>query len=164
MVKKNLMLKNNRGFTFVELIIIMGIMTLLMMITTVNLLPIKQKVSLSTTVQSLITDIKQQQLKAMSGETGQGIYFDPDQKNYYVFKGSVYDPLNPTNFKISLDEQIIIVSLDFTDRQMIFLPESGEIGSFNPSFALNKIIFQNIASGEQRTVSINKFGVVANVQ
>lgn len=157
-------MKNKKGFTFVELVIVMGIITLLMMIASVNLLPVKQKVSLSTTVQSLITDIKQQQLKAMSGETNQGIYFDPDQKNYFVFKGGIYDPLNTTNFKVPLGDQILVTSLDFTNRQMIFLPESGEIGSFNPSFPLNKIILQNTFSGEQRTVSINKFGVITNVQ
>lgn len=159
-----MIIKNNQGFTFVELVIVMGIMTLLMMIASVNLLPVKQKVSLSTTVQSLITDIKEQQLKTMSGEADQGIYFDPDQKNYFVFKGGAYDPLNTTNFKIPLGDQIIITSLDFTNRQMIFLPESGEISSFNPSFTLNKIILQNTFSGEQRTVSINKFGVITNVQ
>lgn len=161
---KGLALSSSKGFTFVELVIVMGIMVLLMMITSVNLFPVSQKVSLSTTVQSLVTDIKQQQLKAMSGETNQGIYFDPDQKNYFVFKGNAYDPLNTTNFKIPLGNQIIVNSLDFTNRQMIFLPESGEISSFNPSFTLNKIILQNTVSGEQRTVSINKFGIITNVQ
>lgn len=155
-------LKNNQGFTFIELVIIMGIMTLLMMIASVNLFPIKQKVSLSTTIQSLISDIKQQQIKSMSGGTSQGIYFDENNKNYTIFKGTTYLSSNPTNFNIPLGDQIIILSIDFSGRQIILAPASGEIVGFQPT--ANKITLQNTVSNEQRTIFFNKFGIITNVQ
>lgn len=155
-------LKNNQGFTFVELVIIMGIMTLLIMIASVNLFPIKQKVSLATTIQSLISDIKQQQLKTMNGEAAQGIYFDSNQKNYIIFKGTTYQSSNPTNFNVPLGDQIIVSSIDFSGRQIILAPASGEIVGFQPT--ANKITLQNTVSNEQRTIFFNKFGIITNVQ
>jgi Tfp pilus assembly protein FimT len=157
-----MILKNNQGFSFVELLVIMGIITALIMISSVNLFPLKQKVSLSMTIQSLISDIKQQQAKSMNGESYQGVYFNTDQKNYILFKGSTYDTSNSTNFNIGLGDQIIVNSIDFANRQIIFTPGSGEIVGFLPSN--NKIILKNTVSGEIRTVNFNKFAVITNVQ
>lgn len=157
-----MILKNNQGFSFVELLVVMGIITTLIMISSVNLFPLKQKVSLSTTIQSLISDIKQQQTKSMNGESNQGIYFHTDQKNYIIFKGTTYNSVNSTNFNISLGDQIIVNSIDFANRQIIFTPGSGEIVGFLP--VNNKIILKNTVSGEIKTISFNKFGVITNVQ
>lgn len=154
-------IRNNPGFTFVEIVIVMGIMTLLMMIASFNFFPIQQKTSLSLTIQSLITDIKEQQLKAMSGQSTQGIYFNPDQKNYIVFKGATYESSNTSNFNIPLGNQIIVSSIDFNGRQLLFAPVSGEISNFASG---NKIVLQNTTSNEQRTVFFNKYGTVISVQ
>ena len=151
----------SKGFTFVEVVIVMGIMTILMMIASVNFFPIQQKTSLSMTVQSLITDIKEQQLKAMSGESTLGIYFTPDQNNYVVFKGTTYEQSNTTNFNIPLGSQITVYSIDFSGRQILFAPVSGEIRNF---LSGNRIILQNTTSHEQRTIFFNKYGTVTNVQ
>lgn len=156
-----MIIKNNQGFTFVEIVIIMGIMTLLTMIASFNFFPIKQKVSLVTSVQALITDLKQQQLKAMDGETGQGVYFDPNQKNYIVFKGTTYQSSDLTNFTVPLGDQIIVASIDFSGRQVLFAPVSGEISNFLPG---NKIVLQNTVSNEQRTILFNKYGTVISIQ
>lgn len=156
-----LALSLSKGFSFVEIVIIMGIMTLLIMIASFNFFPIKQKTSLSTTVQSLITDIKQQQLKAMSGESTQGIYFDPDQNNYIVFKGATYLESDPSNFNIPLGDQIITFSVDFSGRQILFAPVSGEISNFLPG---NKIVLQNTVSNEEKSIFFNKYGTVISVQ
>ena len=70
-----------KSFSFVELLVIMAIITTLIMISSISLFPLQQKVSLSTTIQSLISDIKQQQVKSMNGESYQGIYFHTDQRS-----------------------------------------------------------------------------------
>lgn len=151
----------SKGFTFVEIVIVMGIMTILMMIASFNFFPIQQKTSLSLTIQSLITDMKQQQLKAMSGESTQGIYFDPDQKNYVIFKGTTYESSNTSNFNIPLGAQIIVSSIDFSGRQLLFAPVSGEISNFA---AGNKITMKNTTSNEERSIFFNKYGTVISVQ
>jgi prepilin-type N-terminal cleavage/methylation domain-containing protein len=150
-----------KGFTFVEIVIVMGIMVVLLMIGSVNFLPIKHTTSLSTTSQVLISDIKERQLKAMSGESSQGIYFDVDQKKYIVFKGSSFDPSNTTNFSIQLGDQIIVSEIDFTGRQIIFSASSGEISNF---FADNKIVLLNTVTNEQRSIYFNKYGTIIRLE
>jgi len=154
-------MKNNLGFTFAELVIVMGIMVILMMIVSVNFFPIKQKASLSTTVQSLISDIKLEQLKSMSGESSQGVYFEPSNKNYIVFRGLTYDVANTTNFTIPLGDQIIVSTIDYSGRQLIFSSGSGEIGNFSPG---NKIVLHNTVSNEEKTIFFNKYGTVISVE
>lgn len=154
-------MKNDFGFTFIEVVIVMGIMVVLLMIGSVNFLPIKQTASLSTTAQALVTDIKEQQLKAMNGESDQGVYFDIDQKKYTVFKGASYDPSNTTNFDIQLGDQIVVSDVDFTGRQMIFSAASGEINNFLTG---NKIVLLNTVSNEQRSIFFNKYGTIINLE
>lgn len=156
-----LALSLSKGFTFIELVIVMGIMVILMMIASVNFYPIKQKTSLSTAVKSLITDIKEQQLKSMSGETTQGVFFEADKKKYIVFKGLTYELSNTTNFSIPLGDQIVISEIDFSGSQLIFAPGSGEISNFLPG---NKIVLLNTVSGEQKTIIFNKYGTIINVE
>ena len=160
--KKGLVLSLSKGFSFVELLVVMGIITILVMIGASSYFPSIQKVSLSSTVQSLISEIKQQQTKSMNGESSQGIYFPADQESYILFTGDTYNVSNTTNFSISLGNQVIINSIDFSGRQIIFAPASGEISGFNP--ANNKIILKNTVSEELRTINFNKFGIVTNVQ
>ena len=152
----------SKGFSFAELLVVMGIITTLIMIGASSYFPSVQKVSLTSTVQSLISEIKQLQTKSMNGESNQGIYFHTDQKNYILFKGTTYNVSNTTNFSINLGDQIIINSIDFANREIVFSPGSGEIFGFNP--ANNKIVLKNTVSEELRTISFNKFGIVTNVQ
>ena len=152
----------SKGFSFAELLVVMGIITTLIMIGASSYFPSVQKVSLTSTVQSLISEIKQLQTKSMNGESNQGIYFHTDQKNYILFKGTTYNVSNTTNFSINLGDQIIINSIDFANREIVFSPGSGEISGFNP--ANNKIVLKNTVSEELRTISFNKFGIVTNVQ
>lgn len=154
-------MKNEFGFTFVEVVIVMGIMVVLLMIGSVNFLPIKQTASLSTTAQSLITDIKEQQLKAMGGESAQGIYFDIDQKKYVVFGGLTYDPANVSNFDIKFGDQIIVSEIDFSGRQLLFSAASGELNNFSTGY---KIVLQNTVTSEQRSIYFNKYGTIINLE
>jgi len=151
-----------KSFSFVELLVIMAIITTLIMISSISLFPLQQKVSLSTTIQSLISDIKQQQVKSMNGESYQGIYFSEGQNNYVLFSGATYSAINTTNFTINLGDQITVNSIDFAGRQIIFLPGSGEIEGFIT--ANDTIVLTNTVSGEVKTVSFNKFGIITNVQ
>lgn len=141
---------------------VMAIVATLSMIISVNLFPLKQKVSLSAAIQSLISDIKQQQVKSMNGESNQGIYFPADQNKYILFSGSTYNASNTTNFSVDLGDQIAVNSIDFSGRQIIFTSGSGEISGFISTD--NEIILTNTVSGEVKTISFNKYGIITNVQ
>lgn len=134
-------------------------MVLLIMIASVNLFPIKHKTSLSTSVQALITDIKQQEIKSMSGEMAQGVHFETT--TYTLYKGLSYES-GSSNFIVTLGDSIQFSSIPFTGRQINFATGSGEITGFQSS--ANTIGVQNTVTGEQRTLYFNKFGVFYNVQ
>ena len=153
------------GFTLIELIIIMGIMVILLMIASVNILPIKHKTSLTTSVQALITDIRQQQIKSMSGEGAQGIHFETD--SYTLYKGLSYETYDTAvdKFKVNLGDQIQFFSVP-TDQQINFATVSGEIIGYNPSKPADyySFIVKNMSTGEPRTLKFNKFGIFIYVQ
>ena len=157
---------NQEGFTYPELIVVMGIAAMLFGFITINFLGIQRKTSLDTTIAILISDLKSQQTKAMVGDTGgginptsHGIYFESDR--YILFRGNSYSPADSGNFPISLEGNIQITNISSPDAVILFSTGSGEINNFVSGS--NTIIFKNIAGSEQKTMIINKLGVITEV-
>lgn len=160
-----ILLRSQRGFTVTELILAMGIMLILLGFGTVNLLGSREKASITATVQTLIADAKQQQIKSMVRDTEgrsfnsvYGIYFE---SNRYTIFHDVYSSSNPENFVINLDNSIQISNVSFPGSQVIFAAGSGEIVGFvNGS---NTITIRNTTNNEQKTIQLNRYGVVTNI-
>lgn len=155
-----------RGFTLPEVVITMSIVVVLLSLTTINLFVAKDKSSLSTTITTLVVDINQQRLKAMVGDTeGEtnaeeyGIYFG--QTNYTVFKGSIYLEGDPSNFSIELGDNIQFANNTWPSNQIVFAQGNGDVINFTAG--ANTIAVENSASGEQKTITINRFGTAAQV-
>jgi len=137
---------------------VLSILTTLLGFVTINLSSSQQKTSLSTTVQTIISDMKAQQIKAMTSDTegrptpsSYGIHFDANQ--YVLFHGSAYLSTDPSNFVVPLPP-----NLECTiPTDVIFSQRSGEIG------ASTAITIENVTSSEQRTIQLNKYGVVTAV-
>ena len=113
-------------------------------------------------VQTLISDLRQQQVKAMIGDaqnlsTSQpyGIYFEPIR--YSLFNGLTYSSANPANFIVNLDSNLRLLSINFPSSQVVFTKRGGELLNFvNGS---NSLVVQNTLTGEQKTIIINRLGV-----
>lgn len=155
-----------KGFTLIELMVVMGIIGLLVAIATTNLVGLQQNTYLQSSVSVLIEDIKQQQLKAMSGDTEgrgvnapYGIYFDTS--GYVLFHGSTYSPSEPTNLLIELENNVRISNTTFPQSAIVFQKGSGELLNFVDGS--NSITLRNVDSNEQKTVQINKYGAIVNV-
>ena len=153
---------NMKGFTLIELLIVIGITTILLGLSTINLVKVQQKTTLTAVSDTLIADLKSQQIKAMKGASPDGsggnaywVYFT-NSNEYILFSGSVYNPTDPKNFTVSLDEPITI-SLN-PDNIVIFSQVSGEAVN-----GPNAITLTNTAGGEEQTITINKFGVITDV-
>jgi type II secretory pathway pseudopilin PulG len=151
-----------KGFTYAEIIVIMGIVTMLFGFATVNLVKVQRSSSVNATVQTLLTDIKQQQLKAMVGATegrtasdSYGIYLESNR--YSFFHGSVYAPSDTSNFPVKLDSSITI-STTFPNNSLIFSRRSGEVTGFVPG--QNTITVRNNTGTEQKIITINRYGVI----
>lgn len=142
------------GFTLLELLIVMGIASILLSLTTINLVKVQHNVSVSAASDTLIADLKSQQIKAMSGASNGGsfgIHFT-SSNSYILFHGT-YVEGDPTNFSISLDDPFK-VSSTFPDNNIVFSKVSGEVAG------PNTITIINTAGGEQQRLSVNKYGVI----
>lgn len=155
--------RTSLGFALVELLLVMGIMGILLGIVTINLSKVQRNTSIATAVETLIADMKSQQLNAMSGVSigasgdSYGVYFDPSQKNKYVlFHGSTY-AVDPTNFIVTFDSSIIITP---STNPIVFLQQSGEISTH----ADTTVTLTNVSGTEQETLTANRYGVISNTQ
>jgi prepilin-type N-terminal cleavage/methylation domain-containing protein len=155
------------GMTIVEVLLVMGIFAILSGIVTINLLNSKQAASINTSLNTFITDLKQQQLKAMVGDTGgrstvdnYGVYFG--STTYTLFHGTA--PQNDSSdLKITLGDslQFSTGTNTFTGSQVVFLKGSGEVMNF--SSTNNQIIIKDTSSNKQKTLTINRYGVVTSI-
>jgi len=149
-------MKTQRGYTLIELMLVLAIMLILLRLTTISLSSSQQKVSTTEAEQVLLTDLRQQQLKAMIGDTegrseqdAYGVHFDLNQ--YVLFHGT-YTPADPANFTVDLNQGL---QFNPAGTDIIFQRISGEIPVSSISVDL-----ENTTNGETKIMVINKYGVV----
>lgn len=158
--------KLSRGFTFIELMMVMGIITILFGVSTINLFKTKHKTSLNAAIAILVNDMKAQQLKAMSGDTEGMINHDTygirfETHRYMLFRGPYYTSGDPANFPVTLEEDIQIDNISWPDNKIVFASVSGEIANF--SSGNNTMRIKSIYSDDQKTIIINRYGVVTSI-
>jgi Tfp pilus assembly protein FimT len=162
---RNVWKNNEDGFTVVELLVIMGIATLLFLLISMNLLDARTGTAITTTTDTLISDLKLQQTKAMLGDTeGRGI---PDaygvyiaNNKYVLFHGTTYVPSDPTNFTINAEA--VAFSTTFPNAVVVFATKSGEI--INYSSANNHITVKDANTTTQKVLQLNKLGTATALQ
>ena len=159
-------MKKQRGFTLVELIIVMGIILMLSGFATINLVKQQNTTSVNSSVDVLVSDIKSQQTKAMAGVKGDlsnnisfGIYFQSDR--YVLFRGTTFSSTDSANFTVFFDENIAFSDIKFPNNTIVFQVRSGEVSGFAPGG--NTLTIQNVSGLEKKTVTVNRYGVVINI-
>lgn len=155
-----------RGFTIPELAVVIGIIATLLTYAVINLTSVQHKIYLAATVDTVTSDFKQQQIKAMSGDTegrgtndSYGIYFE--QNKYYLFHGTMYSSSDTSNALINLDNNIQFSNIAFPQSQIVFTKGSGEVNGFTSGS--NTVTLRNTVTGEQKTISINRYGVITQI-
>lgn len=155
---------NQKGFSYPELIVLMGVVAMLFGYITINLSGTLRRTTIDTTYQTLISDIKSQQTKAMTGSIdgglpgSHGIYFESNR--YILFRGTTYSSTDPSNFPVNLEQNVEFGNITFPGSTIVFLPGSGEIsGYINGN---NTVTVVNIGGEEQKTITINRYGAVTS--
>lgn len=153
--------KNQQGVTFLELIIILSIVGILLSVSMINTSSLFGKTTFATTTETLIADIKQQQIKAMVGDaegrsatSDYGVNFE--QGRYTLFHGATYDPMDPSNIRIDLPQHMQFSAIGFPNSFVTFGKLSGEVQNFNASF--NFVRLEHVESGEKKTFYFNRYG------
>jgi prepilin-type N-terminal cleavage/methylation domain-containing protein len=156
-------MKPRKGLTLTEIIIVIGLIALLSVFLTTNVFKSRNVIALDTSIDSLINDIKGQQIQAMTGynqfsdvNNYYGIYFESNR--YILFHSSTYQPALATNFSVNLSNGNQFSVINFPDNQIVFSSASGKITNFNPS--VNSLTIRNINSNDQKTLYFNNYGVV----
>lgn len=153
-----------QGFTVVELLVTMVVFSILVGITTVSLANIRQRTSLSSEINTFIADYKEQQLKAMAGDTEGRAATDyygvhVGTTSYTLFHGQTYNASDTTNFVINLHDTN---QFDPTSRtNTVFQKGNGEVDQY--ASATNKIVIKDTVDGSTKTVMINKYGVITGI-
>lgn len=151
------------GFTIVELMVSMGILIVLFALTTINLSRLPSATAQVTNIDTLISDTRAQQTKAMSGyavgtpsQSSYGIHFDSSNTSYTLFRGDSYSESDQNNFIVKLDPNLTFFDDKFTGSQIVFSKGSGDaVGYLAGS---DSISIRNEATGEVKNVKINKYG------
>lgn len=155
-----------KGFTLPELIVTIGIFAVLIGLVTINIVRSQYKTSLDSATSLIIAGLNNQKMKAYTGDTegrasndSYGIYLE--NTSYVLFHGPNYSPGDLSNVTIPLDDTIQIVSNNFPQSQIVFASGSGQLSGFLPGS--NFFTLRNMQNGEQKTITINRLGVVTEV-
>ena len=156
----------SHGFTFIEVIVVMGVMATFLGIGVISLVGSQRKASVTQAVDTLVSDLRSQQTKAMVGATvggmvpaGYGIYFQANR--YVLFSGASYNSLDPSNASVPILSPLTISTIGFSGSAVIFLAKSGEVAGFT-SGADSVAVRQN-DSGQTKTIRLNRYGVVTSI-
>jgi type II secretory pathway pseudopilin PulG len=164
---KKAMPAGRQGFTLIEISIVIGSIAILGFLTSVNLINARNSFSQIAQTDVLITNIREQQIKAMVGDTegrggaadAYGIHLGADK--YTHFHGVNYVANESTNFDTQLGGGVEFSNVMFPDANIIFATGSGEIINF--SSGSNSFVIRDTRGGQQKTVIINKYGVITSV-
>ena len=118
-------MKKTAGMTLVELLVVIALVSILFGLSTIGIFSTQQKVVTSSFITTLIADLKQQQIKAMIGDTegrlthdSYGIYFESNR--YILFHGTTYIPGEATNFIVNNNSTLLFSNINLPDSRIIF--------------------------------------------
>ncbi len=156
-----------KGFTLIEILLVMAIISILFAISIVNLNTLQQNTYQNTSEELLLSDIKLQQLKSMTGDNNNsstfetfGIYFG--NTSYTLFRGATYSASDDENFTIELNPNLTFSNVEFANSQIVFEKNSGEIIDFTDGS--DTITINNSITGTNAVITLNKYGVITDIQ
>ncbi len=161
-------MKTKKAFTLIEVIIVMGIVSIILGFTIINLFSSEHQNSLNTTIDTFVADLRSEQLKAMLGDTdgtgvngAYGVYLGTgNSPAYTLFQGTSYSS-STDKFTINLSNNIVIAATTFPNSQIVFNQGSGEVANYTPGS--NTITIENPLNNTQKTLTINQYGVIISL-
>lgn len=155
------------GITLIEALLVMSIFAIIVGMASINLVGSKNSPSSWASVETFMADLKQQQLKAMVGDTqgsgdisDYGIHFETT--TYTLFRGT-YVVSNTSNFVVTLPAAIQ-VSTGLSGSQILFSKLTGDVSNYDPVPANNYITFTDTTINSQKKITVNKHGVINQIQ
>jgi prepilin-type N-terminal cleavage/methylation domain-containing protein len=134
----NLKRKNKTGFTLIELVIVISIIFIVSAISIVSFGLYEKKSAVENSLEEIIACLKSAQNKTLASEENSqwGVYFDPAQSDYVLFKGSIYNP-------------------EAVENEINEIPQRIEINEINLAGGENKIVFKRLTGETDQFGSIS---------
>lgn len=156
---------SQKGLTLVELIVVIGILSLLIAIAFVSVANIRVLTTNTNTISVIASDLKAQQIKAMTGDTeGRGVKDNYGIKilpnEYIFFHGNGYNPADTTNYSFSIGNGYIL-STTLPDQAILFASGSGEVVNFVPD--QDTITITNSQTNQARSLKLNAYGTAIEI-
>jgi prepilin-type N-terminal cleavage/methylation domain-containing protein len=155
--------QHQSGFSLLEMIIVMTLMLSLLGFITINLVKSQRSVTINTTIDTLIGDMRSQQIKAMTGETEArtnadvyGVYFT--SSNYVLFHGLSYNASDTDNLTIPLDTEF---TFNNPGKTIIFSRITGNVSGY--SALQNTITISDSTNNQQKILRYNGYGAITAV-
>lgn len=151
-------LTKQAGFTLIELMVTMALVIILFALSAVNLGQPQTTAGLNTTVDTLLNDLKSQQLLAMSGGIGStavqqphGIYIQSNQ--YTLYAGSTFNGGDTNNYVVSAPANMAF-STTFPSSTVLFNKGAGDVSGFVGGSNTITVTY----GSSPKVITINRFG------
>ena len=151
------------GFTIIELLVVIALVSTLVGFISFNLLGVQQKTNIKSTGEMLISQIRGQQAKAMSGigagaPQSYGIHIEPTR--FVLFVGTSFDSTDTRN--LATNTEGATLSTLFPSDTIVFQVLTGEIVNYSSS--TSTVTVQTTDGTKQEILTINKYGALVNLQ
>jgi prepilin-type N-terminal cleavage/methylation domain-containing protein len=149
------------GFTLIEMMVCLVIIVALFALSSINLGRQVTTVTVASATDTLLADLKSQQLLAMTGETGStasqqphGVYIQSNE--YTLYANSTYNSGDSNNFIFPAPSSISFTTTLPSDR-VLFSTGDGSVSSFVSGD--NTITISG--TDGTKTITINRFGAAS---
>ncbi len=148
------------GFTLVELLVVIVIIALLFVLSTINLGHAQSSASVNSVTDTLLADLKAQQLLAMSGDMGSnttqqahGIYFQSN--SYTLFADTTYNSADTNNYTVNISPDTLTTT--FPGNDVTFEVGDGTITGFTSGD--NTITITG--TSQTQTITLDRYGATS---
>lgn len=148
-------MNNKRGFTFIEVVVVMGVMALLFALTAPDLFKLQDRNSLQNTTTELVSLMRQQQFTAMNSGQIAGIHFT--QSSYTLYTGDTFVPSSQENTVHTLSYPLAFSVIDFADGNVRFASGSGEMIGYTAT--TDTVILTDTVHLIEKSVRLNALGI-----
>jgi type II secretory pathway pseudopilin PulG len=139
---------------------VLAIIAILFTLSTINLGKSSNVASLSSATSTLLADIRNEQIQAMTGDMGStssqqshGVYIQSN--SYILFADSTYTSGDTYNYNVNTND--VVLSTSFPSNQVVFNAGNGEVNGFTGGS--NTITLSE--NGSSKIITINRFGATS---
>lgn len=149
-------LNYKNGFTLLELLIALGVMSILIVIVFAAFISLRKSSTLQTDTETIVEILRQARSQTMTSQSASryGVHIASDKVT--LFTGSSYNPNDTTNQNVLLNtsDTVTTISLSGGGSDVIFNRLSGETAQNGT------VVISSPTTGKSKTVIIYKTGVV----